>query len=299
MTRITILLVTIVLVLLLAPSLSFSSEEYTFGVLCNGGGYQALKEWKSTAAYLSEKLGKRFSVVPLGDKQLGRWTKEGRLDFIYTNPAQYSDLAKLYGMEGIATVVTSAKHCVWTDQVGSVIFVRRDSPINQAADLKGKDFMCSGRETFGGWGAANCFLAENGINPETDFNSIRGTVSHPNVVYAVLHGVVHAGAVRTGTLELMAAAGKIKMEDFKVIHPIVDNFPLVHSTPLYTEFPIAASSRVPQAIRDRVAKALFELLPYDPASIVAKIADRKKQLDYVPVIDCICAFEVAASLKVQ
>src|SRR5271157_2323166 len=114
MTRKTILLVSLLLVLLLAPSLSFSSEEYTIGVLCSRGGYQALKEWKSTAAYLSEKLGKHFSVVPLGDKQSRWWTKEGRLDFIYTNPAQYSDLAKLYDIEAIATVVTSVKPCAWT-----------------------------------------------------------------------------------------------------------------------------------------------------------------------------------------
>ena len=299
MTKKTILLVAILLALMIPPSVSFSSEEYTIGVLCNRGGYQALKDWKSTAAYLSEKLGKRFSIVPLGDKQLRWWAKEGRLDFIYTNPAQYSDLAKLYGIEAIATVVSSVKHCVLTDQVGAVIFVRRDSPINEAAHLKGKDFMCSGLETFGGWRAANCFFVENGINPQTDFNSFKGTASHPNVVYAVLHGVVDAGAVRTGTLELMAAAGEIKMEDFKIIHPIADDFPLVHSTPLYTEFPIAASSRVSQEIRDRVADALFTLLPYDPASVAAKIADRKIQLDYVPVIDCICAFKVASSPKAQ
>ena len=299
MTKKTILLVTILSVLLFAPSLSFSSEEFTIGVLCNRGGYQALKEWKSTAAYLSEKLGKRFSIVPLGDKQLRLWVKEGRLDFIYTNPAQYSDLAKLYGIEAIATVVSGAQHCVLTDQAGAVIFVRRDSPINEAADLKGKDFMCSGLETFGGWRAADCFLLENGINPQTDFNRFMGAASHPDVVHAVLYGVADAGAVRTGTLELMAAAGKIKMEDFKVIHPISDGFPLVHSTQLYAEFPIAASSRVPQEIRDRVAEALFALLPCDPASVAVKIADRKKQLEYVPVIDFICAFEVAASPKVK
>ncbi|MGO9691009.1 MAG: phosphate/phosphite/phosphonate ABC transporter substrate-binding protein [Syntrophobacteraceae bacterium] len=299
MTKKTILFVPIVLVLLLAPSLSFSSDEYTIGVLCNRGGYQALKEWKSTAAYLSEKLGKHFSVVPLGDKQSRWWTKEGRLDFIYTNPAQYSDLAKLYDIEAIATVVTSVKPCAWTDQIGSVILVRRDSPINEVADLKGKDFTFSGRETFGSWGAVNRFFVENGIDPETDFNSVSGTASHPNVVYAVLYGVVHAGAVRTGTLELMAAAGEIKMEDFKVIHPIADDFPLVHSTPLYTEFPIAASPRVPHEIREQVAQALFELQPSDSASVAAKIACCKKSLDYVPTIVCIHPFEVASSPKVQ
>ena len=299
MPRKTILLAVVVLALLLAPCLSFSSEQYTIGVLSNRGGYQALKEWKSTAAYLSKKLAKRFSIVPLGDKQLRLWTKEGRLDFIYTNPAQYSDLAKLYGIEEIATVVSGVKPYVSTDQVGSVIFVRRDSPINEVADLMGKDFMCRGREALGGWRAANYFFVENGINPEADFKSIRYTASHPNVVYAVLYGVVQAGVVRTGTLELMAASGKIKMEDFKVIHPIADDFPLVHSTPLYTEFPIAASSRVPHEIRDQVAQALSAMRPSDSASVAAKITGCQKPLEYAPVTGCIYSFEVAAFPKVK
>ncbi len=295
----TILLAMVVVALLLAPRLSFPSEQYTIGVLSNRGGYQALKEWKSTAAYLSKKLAKRFSIVPLGYKQLSLWTEQGRLDFIYTDPAQYSDLAKLYGIEEIATVVSDVKPCVSTDQVGSVIFVRRDSSIDEVADLKGKDFMCRGLGALGGWKAANYFFVENGINPEADFKSIRGAASHPNVVYAVLHGVVHAGVVRTGTLELMAAAGKIKMEDFKVIHPIADDFPLVHSTPLYTEFPIAASSFVPHEIRDQVAQALSALWPTDSVSVAAKITGCQKPLDYAPVMGCIYSFEVASSPKVK
>ncbi len=286
----------IVLALLLPPSLSFSYEEYTIGVLSNRGGYHALKEWKSTAAYLSKVLGKRFSIVPLGYDKLALRTKEGRLDFICTSPAQYSDLAKLYGIEEIAAVVTRVKPCVWTDQVGAVIFVRRDSPINDAADLKGKDFMCSGRETVGGRRAANCFFIENGINPEADFNSIRSAASHPNVVWGVLYGAVDAGVVRTGTLELMAVAGKIKMEDFKVIHPIADGFPLAHSTPLYTEFLIAASSRAPHEIREQVAQALLAMQPPDPAS-VSQIAGCKTLLDHVSVIGTLS--EVAASSKVK
>ncbi|MGA3116812.1 MAG: phosphate/phosphite/phosphonate ABC transporter substrate-binding protein [Syntrophobacteraceae bacterium] len=299
MPRKTLLIAMAVLALWLLPSLSFSSEEYTIGILSNRGGDEALKEWKLTAAYLSAKLGKRFSIVPLGDKQLALWTKEGRLDFIYTNPGQYIDLAKLYGIEAIATVVSDVKPGVSVDQVGSVIFVRRDSPINELADLKGKDLMCRGREAFGGWRATDLFFIENGINPETYFGSIRETASHPNVVYAVLYGVTQVGVVRTGTLELMAAAGKIKMQDFKVIHPVADGFPLLHSTPLYPEFPIAVCSRVPQEIRDQVAQALFALEPSDPASVAAKIVGYKKPLDYAPVKALVDSLGVAASPKVK
>ena len=51
-----------------------------------------------------------------------------------------------------------------------------------------------------------------------------------------------AGTVRTDTMERMEAEGKIKISDFKIINQMKDNFPFVHSTPLYPEWPIAAAA---------------------------------------------------------
>ncbi|SPF44516.1 exported hypothetical protein [Syntrophobacter sp. SbD1] len=46
------------------------SQEYKIGVLANRGAMQAFKEWQSTADYLSNKTGKKFSVIPLEYDQL-------------------------------------------------------------------------------------------------------------------------------------------------------------------------------------------------------------------------------------
>ncbi len=272
----------VVITLSFYPSMCSCTEEYKIGVLSNRGGDQALKQWKPTAAYLSQKLGKRFSIVPLGDEQMALWTKEGRLDFIYVNPAQYVELSKNCGIEAIATVVTDA-NSFSTDRFGSVIFARRDSGINDISDLKGKDLICRGPLAFGGWQAAKSLLLDSGINPETDFKRVRNTNSHFNVVYTVQYGVAQAGVVRTGILEEMADAGKIRMEDFRIIHPINDGFPLVHSTVLYPEFPLAICSKVPKEIRDQVEAALFELKPTHVAAKAAKIVGYRNPMDYAPV----------------
>ena len=286
----------VALTLLLLSSPSFCTEEYKIGVLSNRGRDHALSEWKTTAAYLSRELGKPFSIVPLGDTQLASWTEQGRLDFVYTNPAQYLELSKLCGIEAIATVVTSTVSGS-ADQFGSVIFVRRDSQINELADLKDKGLMCRGRLAFGGWRAAECLFNESGIDPDTYFKSLRYTNSHSNVVYAVQYGVVQAGVVRTGILEAMAHEGKIKMEEFRVIHPVDDGFPLVHSTLLYPEYPIAVSAKVPKKIRDQVQQVLFALKPTDTAGVAAKIVGYGSPIDYASVLACVITLDKTASSK--
>lgn len=282
-------------VLWLFPSLSFA-QEYKIGVLANRGAGQAFQEWNATAEYLSAKLGKPFTIVPLDDKQLPAWTKEGKIDFLYTNPAMYAELNKLHGVQAVATLVNQVKS-VAVDQAASAIIVKRESPIKTLADFKGKDFMCRGRSAFGGWLMAKRLFVESGMNPEKDFLSLRDMNTHDNVVYAVYNGVVHGGAVRTGTLEKMAQEGKIKLEDFRVIHQISDNFPFIHSTQLYPEYPMAVCSHVPSAVKTEVAQALHAMTPSDRAASAANMAGWKKPLDYSPVVECLTLVQYGAFEK--
>jgi ABC-type phosphate/phosphonate transport system substrate-binding protein len=135
--------------------------------------------------------------------------------------------------------------------------------------------------------AKRLFL-ENGMDPDKDFKSLREATTHDNVVYAVFYGEVDGGAVRTATLETMAKAGKIKLaEDFKIIHQISDDFPFIHSTQLYPEYPMAACAPVPEELKNEVAKALIAMSPSDTAATAAEINGWVKPLDYSPVIDCL------------
>jgi len=272
-----------VLICLPSPALS---QNYKIGILANRGFDRAYKDWSPTAEYLSSRLGKSFTVVPLDDKSLDESVKEGKVDFFYTNSAQYIELNKSNSAQAVATMVNQYKNQP-VDQWGSAIIVRKDSPINSLSDFKGKEFMCRGLMAFGGWLMAKRLFLENGLNPEKDLKSIRETLSHENIVYAVYNGAVDGGSVRTGTLEKMAQDGKIKLEDFKIIHQISDNFPLIHSTQLYPEYPMAASSHIPQNVRNDVAQALLAITPSDSAAAKASIMGWKKPVDYSSVTECL------------
>ena len=274
------------------PSSSYS-QEYKIGVLANRGPMQAFKEWKSTADYLSNKTGKNFSVIPLEYDQLPQWTKEKKIDFVLTNSAMYAELNKVYGVQAIATQINQYKD-QQLDKFGSLILVRHDSPVEKLSDLKGKSFACASRSAFGGWLMAVRVLRENGIDPDSNFTFVRELKTHDNVVYAVMNGAVDGGSVRTGTLEKMVQEGKVEISNFKFINRIPDDFPLLHSTQLYPEYPMAVCQHVPSDVRSLVSKLLLSLTPSDPAVTNAKIAGWKEPLEYKPVVECLASIKYGA-----
>ncbi|NLI83298.1 MAG: phosphate/phosphite/phosphonate ABC transporter substrate-binding protein [Deltaproteobacteria bacterium] len=262
------------------------SEEYIIAVLANRGLTVAEKEWNPTAEYLSAQVGHSFSVVPMDDTALYNSVKNGKVDFFYTNSAMYVELSKLHNARAIATLINRHKDNP-LEEWGSAIIVKRESPVKTLADFRGKDFICRGLTAFGGWLMAKRSFIESGLDPEREFKSLRSTPTHDNVVYAVYNGAADGGSVRTGTLEKMAADGKIKIEDFRVIQQVQDGFPLAHSTKLYPEYPMAACSHVPDSLADAVAEALTALSPSQPAAAAAKITGWKKPADYSPVTECL------------
>lgn len=262
------------------------AQEYKIGVLANRDAGQTVKEWKATADYLTAKVGKPFVIVPLSFDQLPESTKEGKVDFVLSNSAFYAELSRLYNVQAVATVVRNHKNQP-LDQFAGVVLVKKDSPINSLKDFKGKDFMCVKKSSFGGWLMAHRLFLENGIIPDQDFKSLQFGKSHDNVVYAVYNGVVAGGTVRTGILEKMTEEGKIKMEDFKIIAQVRDDYPQVHSTILYPEWPLAAGSNVPAPLREQVTESLLAITATDPAAGAAKITGWKRAMDYQPVVECL------------
>ncbi|MHC1729225.1 MAG: phosphate/phosphite/phosphonate ABC transporter substrate-binding protein [Syntrophobacteraceae bacterium] len=277
------------------PSAVFC-QDYKIGVLANRGAAKAMSDWKATADYLTAKTGKSFAIYPLDYQLIQEMTKEKKIDFFLTNSAMYSELNKLYGAQAIATQINQYKNQPM-DKFSSTILAKKDSPIENLNDLKGKDFACASKSAFGGWLMTVRLFLENGIKPE-DLKSIRELKTHDNVIYAVFNGAVPAGSVRTGSLEKMVQEGKVKFEDFKVVNRIADDFPLLHSAQLYPEYPMAACQHVPPEIRKEVARLMISIPEKDPALTSAKIAGWKEPLDYQSVVECLAAIKHGAFANV-
>ena len=151
--------------------------------------------------------------------------------------------------------------------------------------LKGKTFIGADELGFGGWRVAWREFLDNDINPYTDFKELRfAGGKQQKVVYDVRDGKADAGTVRTDMLERMAASGKIKLDNFKVIgKKTTEGFPFLHSTPLYPEWLFSATRKMDDKLKAQVASVLLSIPEDAPAAIQGKYVGWIPPLDYTPV----------------
>lgn len=282
------------LVATLAVSLTAvtARAELKLGVLAKRGAPQAMTQWGPTGEYLSAKMGEPVTIVPLKFEAIEPMVKEGKVDFVLANSAFYVGLEDKYKAKAIVTMINSREGKA-LDKFGGVIFAKAGSPINTLADLKGKKFMIVDRKSFGGAHMAWKVLKDNGIDPEKDFAAFVEGGKHDNVVLAVLNGSMDAGTVRSDTLERMQGEGKIKMSDFKIINQVKDDFPFVHSTPLYPEWPIAAAAHVKPDVAAKMAAALKAMPKDSPAAKAGNVVGWAAPANYAPVRELIKKLGVA------
>ena len=277
--------------LILVVSLVFSNaviaEDIRIALRAHKGAQKGLGQWQATADYLSEKIpGYRFIMVPFeNNSALNQAVSRGGFHFSLTNPAAAIEHKIRYGAQPIATLVNKRQGKGYS-KFGSVIFTRADrKDINELKDLKGKTFIGVDELGFGGWRIAWGELLSNGINPYTDFKEVHfaGGVQQ-KVVYDVRDGSADAGSVRTDMLERLAASGKIKLDNFKVLgKKQTEDFPFLHSTELYPEWLFSAVRQMDDSFKTQVISALFSIPGDGPAAKQGKYVGWISPLDYAPV----------------
>jgi PAS domain S-box-containing protein len=274
-----------------------STREIKIGVLANHGASRCWDAWGATADYLTQCVpGFHFAIVPLGYTDVEPAVAQGRVDFVFLNSGQYVALEAQYQIGRVATIKSKACGGV-TTVYGTAIFRRADRrDIRALDDLRGRSFMAPEETSFGGWMMALRELRQAGIDPSSDLAAIHFTGSQDAVVLAVLHGDVDAGAVRTDTLERMAAQGKVRLGDFQIIPayegPPDPGFPYLVSTRLYPEWPLAKLPRVPLALAEQVARQLRDMPEAGAAAQRAGIAGWTYPADYEPVRKCLAELRV-------
>jgi phosphate/phosphite/phosphonate ABC transporter binding protein len=266
------------------------------GVLAKRGANKAMKEWRPTGQYLTKQLGEKVVIIPLKFSAIEPMVRDGKLDFLLANPAFFVEMEKKYKVRAIATLINSRGGKAF-DSFGGVILVKKDSPIETLRDMKGKKFMVVKYSSFGGAHMAWRLLIENGIDPQQDMAAFLEGKKHDNVVLAVKNGVADVGSVRSDTMERMADEGKIVMEEFRIIHPVTDDFPFVHSTRLYPEWPMAALAETDPGAVEKVAKALRAISADSTAAKAAKIMGWKEAADYASVRECLTVIKYGAFAK--
>ncbi len=256
------------------------------GALAYRGAVEARARWSATAQYLSSRIpGVSFEILPLDLEGMGAAIQAKEVDFVLTNPGHYVTLEAAYGITRIVTLQNRAVGGVYT-RFGAVIFTRTGRhDIRKLKHLRGKTFMAVSPNAFGGFQMAWRRLKERGVDPFQDLAELRfAGFPQDAIVLAVRDGLVDAATVRTDTLERMAAEGKIRLSEFRVLDPRgAPGFPLLRSTRLYPEWPFAKARHTPEGLAKRVAQALLAMDPASSAARASHSAGWTIPLDYSPV----------------
>ncbi len=294
--RQTLVLKKVLLTLLLSvcSTLVYALEPVTIGVLSHRGDEATLAHWVKTAEYLSEQLPDyRFTIVPLDFSEVDPAVGAGSVDFILVNPAIYVNLEVRHRVSRIATMKNRWKGEAY-NVFGGVIFARAERyDLNELEDLRGATLMGVDETSLGGFMMALRELKSAGLNPYRELKEISFGGTHDRVVMAVREGLVDAGTVRTDILERMQDEGQIKLSEFRIINQHGHqggaeghkDFPLVHSTALYPEWPFSKVQHTSNILASRVSIALAEMPEEHPAALSGNYAGWTIPLDYQPVHD--------------
>ena len=242
--------------------------------------------WQATADYLHQAIPEyNFAVAPMRYQNLRYAIAKKQVDFVLTHPDEYVNLNAKYGLKAIATLIVNAQqHPV--AEFGGVIFTRSDNDaINSIADLRGHSLISARDDALGVYIAQQWTLYKAGIDTRTDLGEQR-FIGPPqdNTVLEVLKGNADIGFVRTGILESMVREGKIRADQFKVINRQPrDKFPLLLSTDLYPEWPIAMLPHISDELGKKVSMALQKLEPSDQAAQLGRYYGFAPAHDYSPI----------------
>jgi two-component system sensor histidine kinase TtrS len=263
-----------------------AGSEVVIGVLAHRGDQAAISKWTPTIDYLNEEIpGSKFRLLPLDLHEMSAALTESKLDFILTNPGNYVDLERKFGVSRITTLKNLHFGNPYT-VFGAVIFTRADrADIRGLRDLDNKSFGAVSADAFGGFQMAWRELEEAGIDPYRDLSRLQFfDFPQDDIVFAVRDGLIDAGTVRAETLERMISNGRVERTDFRILHALsADDYPFPHSTRLYPEWAFAKVKSTPGSLAKSVAIALMKMPVGHPAMIAGDYAGWTVPLNYQPV----------------
>ena len=283
------LIPSLLLLIILACSTATAEDlpQVFIGVLSHRGDEATLRNWSPTADYLSRVIPEyQFRIVPLDFREIEPAVKNSEVDFLLVNPGIYVNMEVRYRISRIVTLNNLIDGRP-SNIFGGVIFTRADRrEINSLEDVRGKSLMAVDKTSLGGFQMAWKELKDIGIDPYRDTASLRFGGTHDAVVRAVQRGEVAVGTVRTGILELMSEDGSAFPGEFKILgQKESPEHPFPHSTRLYPEWPFSKLQHTPSQLARRVAVALLQMSPLEPAAQWGEYAGWTTPLEYQPVHD--------------
>lgn len=270
-----------------------AEEALRLGILAFRPKEQAIQQWQPFATYLQNAIGKPIALHIYNYPEFTQAVANHEVDIILTNPGHYIVLKHKFKLSApLVTQISQKEHVILT-QFAGVMFARKDSPISTLRDMEDKHIAVTNTNSLGGYQMQAYELALHNIYPK-DMHLLITGMPHDKVIQAVLSSEADVGFVRTNVLEDMVHEGKLNISDIKIINEQKDlNFPFLHSTRLYPEWPLVVVPSFDEHIARALTVALLALPSQSDVAKNAQIYGFTVPADYKGVEDALRMLRVA------
>lgn len=266
------------------------TKTLRFGVLSFRPKDITTSKWQPLAKELEKNLtGYHVELLPLTYDELDKAAKEKQIDLILTNPEHYILLKNKLVTNAVATLIALDQGHPIAEFAG-VIFTRADrEDIKTLADLDHKVIASPSENSLGGYLMQRWELEKEQIKAKS---YVFTGMPHDNAVNEVLAGKADAGFVRSGVLESLEKAGKLKLHDnatIKIIAPheidtdLTRKIHSVHSTTHYPEWAFGVSRHIDPELTRKISLTLLSIQADSNIAKAAGIAGFNSPADYTPV----------------
>jgi len=210
------------------------AQEYSFGVLNQRSATLTAQFWNPILDYVSSEAGVRLTMRMGKDVQeTDAATRRGDYDFVYTNHVIFTQENDQAGYQ----VILRPNE----DAIKGQIVVAEESPLKRLEDLRGKEVGFPSRTAFVAYMVTMDHLLRN------------------NIEVIPVYGANQEGVMaqlKAGSLAAASVNSKI-MRDYADRSGF--RYRVLWSSPDYLNLPIAAQSRVPADVVERVRKVLDKM----------------------------------------
>ncbi|MBU4304462.1 MAG: phosphate/phosphite/phosphonate ABC transporter substrate-binding protein [Candidatus Omnitrophica bacterium] len=250
-----------------------AEEEITFAMLPQMANAIAFKKWKPILDHLEKQTKYKFTqVFPKDFDEHVKLCQEGKIDFAYSNPITYIQMAPKAGerKDGHIAIALANRPQGARDFYGLFI-IRADNPnIKTINDIKGKKGWIVGWTSAGGYTFQQAYALDNGIDLKTDCMITEAPENkQEKVIMAVYNRETDFGCIRNGMLNVMK--DKIDLSQLKIFA----------ETPRYPAWVLSYNSRLKPKVVSEIEQALLKV----PEGLLKEVELPGKPTGFVKAID--------------
>ncbi len=229
--------------------------DLTMGVFPRRPVAKTHKMFKPLAEKLSRELGEPVKLLVAKDfKAFWKGVKNKQYDLVHYNQYHYLLSHKQQGYKVIAV-----NEEFGTNRIAGALSVRKDSGINQVADLRGKTILFGGgKKAMGSYIAPTAILMNAGLKAGKDY-TVRFAKNPPSAVIGVYNKAADAAGSGNVILRVKGVKKKIDVDQMKIL---AESEPFIH-------LPWAVKGDMPADKAARIQKIMTSLKGSDDAVLKA------------------------------